>query len=484
MKLTPRNFRKLAREEIAKEGQSKKLIKKCHELNVIQEEAMSYYGEQDGQDRARGIAGEIRTNTLDNLLELLVRFEVNASLNGSKVLWAENGDEAVSLIGQIIKQHNIKRVSKSKSSLLEEINISEYIKTKTDASIYHNNLGDFINEELKSPPFHLNNPILNLELEEIVTTLHKSIGIPLTDNPSDVASYVNDYFRSHNLKADMSITGVNQAIASTGSILIVENAGNIRIATANSKVQVAVMSIENLCDNLGDAFFINDLATRNSTGQTISSYLSIINGPKLEGEKDGPSELYVIILDNGRLDAYLAEEHREVLRCIKCGRCATVCPVFKRIGAYPYGNPYPGPIGNILMPLILGLNETKHLYQACTLCGACSEICPVQVPHVDLIMNYRNLKANGDRKLDATVNVWNKMLFQSYARAISKRSYYDRSIIGMRAYLNNNANGDYIENLSGPIQSWFITRDFPVLPEHTFQHYWKTKGHLLNEEGE
>lgn len=484
MKLTPRNFRKLAREEIAKEGQSKKLIKKCNELNVLQEEAMSYYGEQDGQDRARGIAGEIRANTLDNLLELLVRFEVNASLNGSKVLWAENGDEAVNLIGQIIKQHNIKRVSKSKSSLLEEINISEYIKTKTNVSIYHNNLGDFINEELKSPPFHLNNSILNLELEEIVAILHKSIGIPLTDNPSDVASYVNDYFRSHNLKADMTITGVNQAIASTGSVLIVENAGNIRIATANSKVQVAVMSIENLCDNLGDAFFINDLATRNSTGQTISSYLSIINGPKLEGEKDGPSELYVIILDNGRLDAYLAEEHREVLRCIKCGRCATVCPVFKRIGAYPYGNPYPGPIGNILMPLILGLNETKHLYQACTLCGACSEICPVQVPHVDLIMNYRNLKANGDRKLDATVNVWNKMLFQSYARAISKRSYYDRSIIGMRAYLNNNANGDYIENLSGPIQSWFITRDFPVLPEHTFQHYWKTKGHLLNEEGE
>lgn len=482
MKLTPRNFRKVAREEVAKVEQTNDLVKSCSELNDLCDNAMTYYGEFDGQERAREIAGEIRANSLNNLLELLVRFEVNATLNGTKVLWAKDSEEALRLIEQIIKQHNIRTITQSKSSLAEEINLSEYINTKTDAKIHFNNLGDFINDELKTPPFHLSNPIFNLKLEEVVDILHRSIGIPITKDASNVAGYVNNYFRNSIFQADMSITGVNQAIASTGSLLLVDNAGNIRMSTANAKIQVALMSIEKVCDNLGDAFFLNDLLTRNSTGQNVTSYISILNGPKADKEKDGPDELYVIILDNGRIDAYLDEEFREALRCIRCGRCATVCPVYKRIGAYPYGNPYPGPIGAILMPLILGLNETKHLYQACTLCGACMDICPVRVPHLDLIIKYRNMKATGDKQLDATINIWNRMLAQSFARAISKRSYYERSLVGMRAYFNSNANGGNIKNLPGPVQSWFIARDFPPIPEETFRDYWETKGYLVNKE--
>ncbi|HZJ84417.1 MAG TPA: lactate utilization protein B [Syntrophomonadaceae bacterium] len=484
MKTSPKNFRKAARQEVAKREQINYLVGVSKDLNDKYDKAMSYYGDIDSQIKARDLGREIRDNSLGNLVELLERFEVNASLNGAKVLWAKDSDEACRIIGTIIEQRKVRTITRSKSTIAEEIKLDEYIKSKTRARIYHSDLGGFIMQQYDASPSHMLNPAINVKKEEVVEILHRSIGMPKTDDINEIAGFVADYLKDKFQKADMGITGVNQAVASTGSLLFVENEGDIRWSTSAPRIHVALMSIEKVCDNFADAFYLMELLNRNSIGQPISSYLSIVNGPKATKEKDAPEESYIILLDNGRSKAYVNDEFRDLLRCINCGRCAFRCPVYLRIGGYPYGNPYPGPKGTVLMPFILGLDETKHLYQACTLCGACEETCPVGVPHLNLIKKHRELKVDGDKTMDGTTNVWNKMLAQSYARAISMRPYYERGLIGLRAYFNSYATGNYISNLPGPMQSWFLSRDFPEMPAETFRDYWEKEGSKVDKEGE
>lgn len=483
MNYSPRNFREIAREEVAKQEQSDFLVMVSGVFNYLCDNAMTNYGDEEEQKKAREFGGEIRANALENLAELLERFEANAVLNGMKVLWADDGEEACKMVGQIIEKHEVEVITKGKSMISEEIELNHYIETKTKAKVYEGDLGEFIIQQRGTPPFHIVGPAINLKLNEIVDLLHESIDMPKTDDANEIANYVRDFLRTKFQRADMGITGVNQAIASTGSLLLVENEGNIRWSTSSPRIHVALMSIEKVCDNLADAFYLTDLLTRNCTGQAITSYLSIINGPRKDKEKDGPEEVYVIIIDNGRSKAYLNEEFRKALQCIRCGRCSIKCPVYLRIGAYPYGNCYPGPMGVVLMPLLLGLNETKHLYQACTLCGACMEVCPARVPHVDLYEKYRQMKATGDGDYKASVNIWNKVFFQSFARWMSRRSFYERGLLAARTFLKANSTEGYVKNVPGPMNGWFISRDFPELPSQTFRKYWEEEGSKIAKEG-
>ncbi len=483
MEATPKNFRRVAKEEVAKVEQSDFLIMVSGVFNYLCDSAMQVYGDLHEQREAKEVGGEIRANSLNNLAELLERFEVNAALNGIKVLWADDGDEACKLVGQLIKKHEVKTITKGKSMITEEIHLNDYIGNKTEAAVYEGDLGEFIVQQRGTPPFHIVGPAINLKLTEIVDILHDSIDMPKTEDAGEIANHVRTFLRTQFQKADMGITGVNQAIASTGSLLLVENEGNIRWSTSSPKIHVALMSIEKVCDNLADAFYLTGLLTRNCTGQAITTYVSLLNGPRHEKEKDGPEEVYVIILDNGRSKAYLNEELREALRCIRCGRCGIKCPIYLRVGAYPYGNCYPGPMGAVLMPLLLGMDETKHLYQACTLCGACMEVCPARVPHLTLYERYRQMKANGNKEFKATPNLGNKLLFKSFAKGMGNRWLYEKGLKVVRTYTKSAADDGYIKKLSGPAAGWFACRDLPAVPDITFKQYWEDEGQKVAKEG-
>lgn len=476
MKLSPRMFRKVAREEVAEQEQSNNRVMLASVANDLCDTAMSYYGDYSEQDKAREIAGNIRHNNLQNLAELLEWFELNATLNGMNVLWAENGEEACQMVEEIIEEHEVKTITKGKSMLMEEIDLANYIKSRTKTTLHEGDLEGFIALQNDTIRFNTAIPTLNLDLSEIVEILNHRQNMPHTNEASEVVDYVREFLRTKFKQADMGITGVNFAVASTGSLLLLENEGNIRWSTSAPKVHVAIMSIEKVCANLDDAFYLSSLISRNCTGQSITTYVSLLNGPAKKEEKDGPREVYVIIVDNGRSEVYLDDEFREALRCIRCGRCAVKCPVYLRIGAYPYGNPYPGPSGTVLMPLLLGLDETKHLYQACTLCGACMETCPVEIPHLDFFQRYRQLKASGDKEYEATSNIWNKMMFESIAKGMDNNKRYERALAGLRAYTKNFVTDNYIEKMPMPLASWFIARDLPEIPSQSFRAYWQEEG--------
>ncbi|HZJ84537.1 MAG TPA: lactate utilization protein B [Syntrophomonadaceae bacterium] len=484
MKANPRMFKKIAKEEAANQAQIDFMGMVSGVFNYLCDTAMGVYGDDMAQEAARTTGGQIRHNTLSNLAELLEKFEEKATANGMKVLWAKDADEACQTVVELVKKYDAKVITKGKSMITEEIDLNSYIEEKTDAKIYEGDLGEFIVQLRGTAPFHIVGPAINLKLNEMVDILHDNIDMPQTEDANEIANYVRGFLRTQFQQADMGITGVNQAIASTGSLLLVENEGNIRWSTSAPKVHVALMSIEKVCDNLVDAFYLAGLLTRNCTGQSITSYVSLINQPRLEGEHDGPEEIYVIILDNGRSKAYLDEELRETLRCIRCGRCCIKCPIYLTVGAYPYSNSYPGPMGVVLMPLLIGVDETEDLFEACTLCGACAEICPAQVPHLTLYARYRQMKAQGDREFKATSSITNRLLFKSFVRGISKRKFYERGLSVARTFSKRSVKDGYITRLPGPASSWFTCRDLPEIPATTFKDYWESEGYKLAKEGE
>ncbi|MGE5455177.1 MAG: 4Fe-4S dicluster domain-containing protein, partial [Methylocystaceae bacterium] len=220
-----------------------------------------------------------------------------------------------------------------------------------------------------------------------------------------------------------------------------------------------------------DAFFLLGLLTRNCTGQAITSYVSVLNGPRRSEEEDGPETMYVIIVDNGRSQAYQDAELKEALRCIRCGRCGIQCPIYMRVGAYPYGNCYPGPMGNVLAPLVMGLKSTKDLYEACTLCGACQAICPSRLPHVDLFLQYRQMKASDPHA--AGSNLTERMGFKLWSMGIQKLGWYKTGTKLVRRYLQSAGKDGYISKLRGPAAGWFVSRDLPVPDDKSFRERWQ-----------
>lgn len=468
MQYSPENFVTVAREELAKIPQRGFVQMVAGVFNYLCDTAMTSYGDQAAQDQARQIGGRIRSNSLNGLAALLEQFEQNATRNGIKILWADDASEACRLVEELVDKHQVKVITKGKSMLSEEIELNHYLEAKTGVKIYEGDLGELIVQQRGTMPFHIVGPAINLNVQEIAGILEEHIGMPYTESAPEIAGYVRGFMRKQFEGSQMGITGVNQAVAATGSILLVENEGNIRWVTSAPRIHVALMSIEKVCADLNDAFHLIGLLTRNCTGQAITSYVSVINGPRRSDEEDGPEVMYVIIIDNGRSQAYQDVGLKEALRCIRCGRCGIQCPIYMRVGAYPYGNCYPGPMGNVLMPLVMGAETTKDLYEACTLCGACQAVCPSRLPHVDLYLRYREMKATG-----GNASLTERMGFKLWAKGMQKPGLYKTGLKLARRYLQSTGKDGYIGKLKGPAAGWFVCRDLPVPPNQSFRERWK-----------
>ncbi|HET6952307.1 MAG TPA: LutB/LldF family L-lactate oxidation iron-sulfur protein [Acidimicrobiales bacterium] len=350
--------------------------------------------ELEDADGLRRAARAAKQQVLADLPNLLERFANRVLALGGNVCWAPTAEDARRYIVGVVEAAGATRVAKSKSMATEEIELNLALEA-VGAQVVETDLGEWIIQLAGETPSHIIAPALHKDRHQIRELFIDTVAAPPTlgTEPAELVRFARQRLREVFLAAEVGITGANIAVADTGSIVLVTNEGNGRLVTALPRVHVAVLGMERLAADWHQADLLLALLARSATGQRLSSYTSVVTGPRGSGEIDGPDELHVVILDNGRSDL-LAGEYHEMLGCIRCGACLNVCPVYRQTGGHAYGWVYPGPMGAVLTPLLAGeAPEAAEVAGASTLCGACMDACPVQIPLQDLLLSLRRAKA-------------------------------------------------------------------------------------------
>jgi L-lactate dehydrogenase complex protein LldF len=423
---------------------------------------------------ARELGAAIRAEAVANLPELLEKFEKNAVKRGARVIWARDSAEANQFITGLALEKGISYVTKGKSMVSEEIGLNEAL-VKNGIDVFEADLGEFIIQLLERPPFHIVGPAINIPVEEICDIFLKNeiIEEPTLD-PVELGYAARRFLRDKFQRLEMGITGVNMAVAETGTIINVENEGNIRFNKSSARIQVSVMTLEKVVPTMKDALHLLRLLCRSSTGQKLSAYVTMDSGPKKDEEIDGPQELYIVIVDNGRSDFYADPKAREVLQCIRCGACLASCPVYTKIGGYPYGWAYSGPIGQILNPFLLGLGKTADLYRASTLCGNCKSVCPAGIDHPSLFLYLRSIDVGKDSSFKTGPRQCKESVFFAlWARVAGRISLWNFFLKITRPIVSRYSQKQESSKMIGPLGEWLKARDFPKIPERTFREKWK-----------
>jgi len=365
------------------------------------------------RERAKRVKDHLLTH-LDHYLELA---EKRLQEKGVQVHWAEDPEEAHRILREIVARHGVKRVVKAKSMLTEELGVNPLLES-LGVEVYETDLGEYLIQLLGEPPSHIVGPAIHLALPDIQRLFHQRFGTPLDASPEALAAVARKVLREAFLTADLGISGANFLVAETGTLALMENEGNIRLSTSLPRVHVAFVGIEKLLPRFADLALFLPLTARAATGQRLSTYVSLIQGPAKEGE-EGPKEVHVVLVDHGRTSLLHDPEAWEVLRCLRCGACLNACPVYRQTGGHPYGYVYSGPIGAVLDPGLLGLEDTYPLPYASTLCGACYEACPVKIPIPKLLLTWRQRAV--ERGL---VPTWEKGAMQAFSKVMQSPSLY------------------------------------------------------------
>lgn len=381
----PETFKANAREALADKPLRKSLRTAMDMLMTKRKIVLS--DEQELQ-MLRTLCEHIRQRSLSKLPDLLEQLESNLTRLGVKVHWAETPDEACRIIHGIVMHHQGKLMVKGKSMVSEEIELNHYLADRGIKAV-ESDLGEYIVQMAGEKPTHIVMPAIHKTKEQVSELFHNNIGTPLTDDVDQLTGFARQALRDVYRTADVGLSGVNFAVAETGTLCLVENEGNGRLSTTVPPVHIAITGIEKVVAKLSDIPPLYSLLPRSAIGQNITTYFNMITGPRRSDELDGPQEMHLVLLDNGRSQAYGEEQMRRTLQCIRCGACMNHCPVYTRIGGAAYGTTYPGPIGEILSPHLLGLEPTRDLPTACTMCGACVEVCPVKIPITEQMQRLR-----------------------------------------------------------------------------------------------
>jgi len=345
--------------------------------------------------RDRGEAA--RQRSLSRLPDLLEQLEQSLTDNGVHVHWAENAEQANDVIHKILERRNARTVVKGKSMVSEEIELNHYLEER-GIECLESDMGEYLVQLGKETPSHIIMPAIHKNKQQIARLMHTRATtpdgepVPYSEDVDDLIGNARAILREKFRTADAGISGVNMAIAETGTLLLVENEGNGRMCTTVPPVHIAVTGIEKVVEKLTDVPELLTLLPRSATGQIITTYVNMISGPRKEGELDGPEEVHLVLLDNGRSRMFNHPELKQTLQCIRCGACMNHCPVYARVGGHAYGSTYPGPIGQVVTPQLSsagGLAQNGDMINACSLNGACGEACPVRIPLPDLIRNLR-----------------------------------------------------------------------------------------------
>jgi L-lactate dehydrogenase complex protein LldF len=338
----------------------------------------------------RDLGEAIRRYSLAHLPRLLEQLESRCCANGIQVHWAETAAAANAIALDIARSAQARRMVKGKSMVSEEIGLNHAMQA-AGIDVLESDMGEYIVQLAGENPSHIIMPAIHKTRQQIAALFAEKIpGVAYTDKVDALIQIGRRVLRRKFAEADVGISGVNFAVAETGTLCLVENEGNGRMCTTVPRVHIAITGIEKVVERVEHLAPLLSLLTRSATGQDISTYVNLISRPRQPGEKDGPQEVHLILVDNGRSQAYADAQLRATLQCIRCGACMNHCPVYARIGGHAYGTTYPGPIGAIVSPHLLGLESTYPLAFASTLCGACSEVCPVRIPIPELLVRLRN----------------------------------------------------------------------------------------------
>lgn len=411
---------------------------------------------------------QIRLHTIAHLDYYLNLFVENARSNGVHVHFADNAVEATDIVMTIAKHKEAQSVIKSKSMVSEEVHINRALELSGIEAI-ESDLGEYIIQLAGEGPSHIVIPAIHKNRYQIAELLSEDAGETLEPDTTILAGYVRRKLRQKFLEADIGMTGCNFAIAETGSMVLFENEGNARMVTTVPKTQITLMGMERIVPSWADLEVMATLLPRSATGQRLTMYMSGITGPKRTADADGPEEMHIIIVDNGRSQQLGDPEFQELLNCIRCGACLNVCPVYRQIGGHSYGGTYSGPIGAVLTPALnKNVAEWDDIASASSLCGACYEACPVKIPLHDMLVSLRRRKVergHGDKLEALGMKGFATLMANSKRFALAMRL----GKIAQKPLVYNKG----ITLKLGPLKGWNTYRVAPTLADHSFRDQWK-----------
>jgi L-lactate dehydrogenase complex protein LldF len=467
MQISSNHFKQVASRKLADPQVQTALLNAKGKLVVARERAIL---ELDNYEQIRDEAARIRDFGLQHMDLLLEEWEAKAAAAGTIVHWAETPQEVNALVIEIARRHEVRKIIKSKSMLGEETDLNHALET-AGFDVRETDLGEYIIQQFGETPSHIIAPAVHKSKDDIADLFSEKHGRPRLQEIAALTHEAREILRPHFLSADMGISGANFLVAETGSTMIVTNEGNGRMTTTMPRVHVAVTGVEKVVSTLEDVSLLLRLLTRSATGQSISNYLSFTTGPKRPGDQDGPGEFHVIIVDAGRT-RILASEIREALRCIRCGACMNHCPVYQNIGGHAYGWVYPGPIGSVLTPAYVGIENAIDLPNAATLCNQCGVVCPVKIPLPDLMRKLR------ERQVKRNLRPWAERVGLRLWRWAAMRpvAYGLLSRVAARAGRLLGGRDRLLHRLPGAGSEWTAGRDLPAPRGKTFRDLYAQKG--------
>jgi L-lactate dehydrogenase complex protein LldF len=456
------------------------------QLRGALKQATSLFGERRGEaistvddwEGLRALASSIKDDTARHLDRYLEQFVAAAEAAGAKVHWARDGAEACRVINGIAADRAAKKVVKSKSMVSEEVHLNHALMAE-GLDVIETDLGEYIIQLAGETPSHIVAPAIHKTKGQIAALFEKALDMPPTDDVAVLTRTAREVLRRHFATADLGISGVNFAVAETGTILILENEGNARLTTSVPRTHVALMGIEKIIPRFADLEVFLRLLPRSGTGQQITAYQSLITGVKRSAEEEGPDELHIVLLDNGRTGMLAHPLTRQTLWCIRCGACLNVCPVYQQIGGHAYGSVYPGPIGAIVTPQLVGMEEAAQLPFASTLCGACRDVCPVRIDIPRILLHLRTevvekappsaQRPKGERlSFRFYTALMERPRLLGWAARLGRLA--QRAMLGKRTSIGAEPG---VVGKVGPVGAWTGGRDMPTLAPKSFRDQWR-----------
>jgi L-lactate dehydrogenase complex protein LldF len=462
-----------AREALANAELSRLLNEATDRLNERRATSVAAVADWQGL-RAR--ARQIKEEALADLDRLLAEFERQVTAHGGHVHHAPTAADACRIVSDIARASGATSAVKGKSMVSEEVHLNAAL-AEAGVRAIESDLGEFIVQIAGETPSHIIAPALHKSRAEISRLFADKLGIPLTDDLEVLTRAARARLRAEFAAAGLGLSGVNLAVAETGTIVLLENEGNIRLSTSMPRVHVALMGLEKVIPRVADLPVFLTLLPRNATGQPMATYVSMLTGPRRPGELDGPDELHIVVLDNGRSALRADPVAREALMCIRCGACLNACPVYRTIGGHAYGTVYAGPIGSIISPYLQPAASASDLPFASSLCGACAEVCPVKIDLPGLLVHLRGRAMRGHLGGERVpARGLQRIAIRAWAFAMRSPGRYRVASRLLRLGLRPLARDGWVNRLPGPAGGWTAARDFPAPARHTFRQLWANPG--------
>jgi L-lactate dehydrogenase complex protein LldF len=429
-------------------------------FNIGRYNAVVPVGKQQFADlsTARERAKNIKWRAIEALDTQLEDFEAAFTKRGGKVIWAEDAKQALEEIKAICVEKNCRTIVKSKSMVTEELKLNDFLHENGIESV-ETDLGEYIQQLDGEPPYHIVTPAMHKSKEDVAKLFYEKLNTAPNLSPEALTLVARENLRKKYIQAEIGITGANFLVSDIGGIALTENEGNARLSCAFPKTHIVIVGIEKMIPSMTDLGLFWPLLATFGTGQRVTVYNTIVTGPRQPGESDGPDEMYVILLDNGRTNILANEKARESLYCIRCGACLNACPVYKNIGGHAYETTYSGPIGSVITPHLKEMGDWKHLSYASSLCGNCTEVCAVKINLHELLLENRH------EAVKEGTATWSERI----AWKVWKKASLSRKLMNMG---------------SGNLKNWTVNKLFKGWTAHrgdlnfspkTFNEMWKEK---------